>query len=77
MLVQVNGSNTSSLLSGVWCFNNADCELSDNALAPLHGKSRMSRGVVMAAECLGAVREVQGYAHVPTKTVLERMLLQG
>ena len=60
MLVQVNGANTSSLLAGVRCFNHADCELSANALAPLDGKSPMSRGGVVAAECLGAVREVPG-----------------
>lgn len=57
MLVKGVGGNTSSVLAGVGCFSNSDCALLANALAPLKGKSPMSRGGVVTAECLGPINE--------------------
>lgn len=54
--VQVPERNTSTVVVGVGCFSDADCELSANTLAPITGTMLVSNRGVVTGKCVGIVR---------------------
>ena len=55
--VQVADGDASTVVAGVGCFRDSDCELSANTLAPMNGTTLASRRGVVTGECVGIVRE--------------------
>ena len=58
VVIQVPASNTSTVVVGVGCFSDADCQLSLKALVPRKGRKLVSQRGVVTGECVGLVRDV-------------------
>ena len=53
IVAEVSDNSTSTVLPAVGCFSDADCELSARGLAAINDSTPISRGGVVAAECVG------------------------
>lgn len=64
---QISEHGTPTVLAGVGCFTDSDCEIIATGLADVNGSALMSRWGVVIAECVGLTvkHKCLGYVYMP------------